>query len=96
MIVKSSSNEISCYDQLNCRLLLCVHMLYALWVVSYETYTVILVIKRRLTVINLSWENNLPTFRLNAPVVIRVKLLEHSVEISFSELKLVTNNLLFI
>ena len=29
--------------------------------------------KRRLSVTNLSSENNLPTFRLNAPVVIRAK-----------------------
>ena len=30
--------------------------------------------KRRLSVTNLSSENNLPTFRLNAPVVIRAKV----------------------
>ena len=52
--------------------------------------------KRRLSIINLTLEINLPTFRLNSPVVIRVKLLEHPVEMSFSELKLVTDNLLFI
>ena len=32
--------------------------------------------KRRLTVTNLSSENNLPTFRLNAPVIIRTKVKE--------------------
>ena len=31
-------------------------------------------IERRLSVTNLSSENNLPTFRLNAPVVIRAKV----------------------
>ena len=40
--------------------------------------------KRRLSVTNMSSENNLPTFQLNAPVIIG------------SELKLVTDNLLFI
>ena len=45
--------------------------------------------KRRLSGTNLSSENNLPTFRLNAPVVINIGKL-------FSELKLVTDNLLFI
>ena len=73
-------------------------MLYSLQFeikVSYQTYTVIWVMKRRLSIINLSSEINLPTFWLNAPVVIRVKLLEHSVEISFSELKLVTDIITF-
>ena len=89
----------SCHDQLNCRLLLCVHMLYALQFeikVSYWIYTVIWVMKRRLSIINLTLEINLPTFRPKSPVVIRVKLLEHPVEMSFSELKLVTDNVLFI
>ena len=31
-------------------------------------------VKKRLSVTNLSSENNLPTFRLNAPVVIRAKV----------------------
>ena len=44
-----------------------------------------------LSVTNLSSENNLPTFRLNAPVIIRAKVSK-----LFSELKLVTDNLLFI
>ena len=52
--------------------------------------------KRRLSIINLTLEINLATFVLNTPVIIRVKLLEHSVEMSFSELKLVTDNILFI
>ena len=30
--------------------------------------------KRRLSVTNFSLENNLPTFRLNAPVIIRAKV----------------------
>ena len=83
-------------NQLNRRLLLCVHMLYSLHFeikVPYWIYTVIWVMKRRLSIINLTLEINLLTFRLNAPVVIRVKLLEHSVEISFSELKFVTDTL---
>ena len=46
------------------------------------------IIERRLSVTNLSSENNLPMFRLNAPVVIRVKVGK-----VFSELKLVTDNL---
>ena len=54
--------------------------------------------KGRLSVINFSSENNLPTFRLNAPVVIRVKELRtgafsQNVSKLFSELKLVTDNL---
>ena len=59
--------------------------------------------KRRLSVTNLSSENNLPTFRLNAPVVIRAKgwlmmtaAFSRNVWKLFSELKLVTDNLLFI
>ena len=47
------------------------------------------IIERRLSVTTLSSENNLPMFRLNAPVVIRVKVGK-----VFSELKLVTDNLL--
>ena len=31
-------------------------------------------VKKRLSVTNLSSENNLPTFRLNAPVIIRAKV----------------------
>ena len=74
-------------------------MLYPLQLeikVSYWIYTVVWVMKRRLSIINLTLEINLPTFRLNATVVIRMKLLEHPVEMFFSELKLVTDNLLFI
>ena len=44
------------------------------------TRYILLLMKRRLSVTNFSSENNLPTFRLNAPVVIRAKgQLEHSV-----------------
>ena len=50
--------------------------------------------KRRLSVANLSLENNLLTFQLNAPVVISVKVI--SVSKLFSKLKLVTDNLPFI
>ena len=52
---------------------------------------------RRLSVTNLSSENNLSMFWLNASVFIRAKV-EHSVETSASyfQLKLVTDNLLFI
>ena len=46
---------------------------------------------------NLSSENNLPTFRLNAPVMIRAKVMtgafSQNVGKLFSELKLVTDNL---
>ena len=53
--------------------------------------------KRRLPVTNLSSENNLPTFRLNVPVVIGVKVCSsRNVGKLFSKLKLVTDNLLFI
>ena len=52
---------------------------------------------RRLSVTNLSSENNLPTFRLNAPVVVRVKgAFSRNIGKLFSELKLVTDNLLFV
>ena len=52
-------------------------------------------------VTNLSSENNLLTFRLNAPVMIRAKVMmtgafSQNVGKLFSELKLVTDNLLFI
>ena len=71
-------------------------------------------VKRRLSVTNLSSENNLPSFQLNVPVVIRVKVIAAFVCTSFtftlmmtgaftwnvsklfSNLKLVTDNLLFI
>ena len=36
--------------------------------------------KRRLSVTKLSSENNLPTFRLNAPVIIRAKADKYSVQ----------------
>ena len=57
--------------------------------------------KRRLSVTNLSLENNLQTFRLNAPVVIRAKVMttgafSRNEGKLFSELKLVADNLLFI
>ena len=64
---------------------------------------------KRLSVTNLSSENNLPTFQLNAPVLIRAPTLQsssgrpdddwsvsQSISKLFSELKLVTDNLLFI
>ena len=55
--------------------------------------------KRRLSDTNFSSENDLPTFRLNAPVVIRAKLVttgafSPTVSKLFFELKLVTDNLL--
>ena len=64
---------------------------------NWQLFTFLCKLKKSLSVTNLSSENNLPTFRLNAPVVIRVKL-DHSVETSASyfQLKLVTDNLLFI
>ena len=48
----------------------------------------------------MSLENNLPTFQQNAPVVIRAKVMttgafSPNVGKLFSELKLVTDNLLF-
>ena len=63
-------------------------------------------LRERLSVTNLSLENNLLTFRLNAPVVIRAKLKEVQTNVAiythalpkvhvgklFSELKLVTDN----
>ena len=56
--------------------------------------------ERRLSVTNLSSENNLPTFRLNASVVIKVKVstfiagaFSQNVGKLFSKLKLVTDNL---
>ena len=54
--------------------------------------------KRRLSVTNLSLENNLPTFRLNAPVVIRADV-NWSIQSKcqqdiFRKLKLVTDSLL--
>ena len=56
--------------------------------------------KRRLSVTDLSSENNLPTFQLNAPVVIRAEVttgaFSQNVGKLFSELKSVTDNLLFI
>ena len=46
----------------------------------------LLKIEERLSVTNYSSKNNLPTFRLNAAVVIRAKWrLEHSVETSASD-----------
>ena len=51
----------------------------------------------RLSGTNLSSENNLPMFRLNAPVIIRVKVaFNRNVGKLFSELKLEMDNLLFI
>ena len=50
---------------------------------------------KRLPGTNLSSENNLPMFRLNAPVVIR-EALSRNVGKLFSELKLVPDSLLFI
>ena len=52
----------------------------------------------RLSVTNLSSENNLQMFQLNAPVVFRVKVMmtggfSRNVSKLFSELKLVTDNL---
>ena len=48
-------------------------------------------------VINLSSENNLPTFRLNAPVILTTTgVFSQIIGKLFSELKLVTDNLLFI
>ena len=47
--------------------------------------------KRRLSVANLSLENNLLTFRLNASVVISAKVI--NIGKLFSKLKLVTDNL---
>ena len=61
--------------------------------------------KERSSVSNLSLENNLPMFRLNAPVVIRAKvkrwtnvaIYSHALHVKlFSQLKLVTDNLLCI
>ena len=56
--------------------------------------------KRRLSGTNLSSENNLPTFQLNTPVVIRAKVttgaFSRNVGKLFSKLKLVPDNLLFI
>ena len=59
--------------------------------------------KRRLSVTNLSLENNFSTFQLNTPAIIRTKVVcrdDHWSIYSnfgklFSELKLVTDNLLF-
>ena len=39
--------------------------------------------KRRLSVTNFSLENNLPTFRLNAPVVIRAKVKKYEQKLQF-------------
>ena len=56
-----------------------------------------MILERRLSVTNLSSENNLPTFWLNAPVVIRAKgAFSQNVSKLFSKLKLVTDNLLSI
>ena len=43
--------------------------------------------------INLIMENNLPIYRQNAPVIIRVKAFSQKIGKLFSELKLVTDNL---
>ena len=57
-------------------------------------------LKRRLSGTNLSLENNLLMFQLNAPVIIRVKVVtgafSQSIGKLFSKLKLVPDNLLFI
>ena len=59
--------------------------------------------KRRLSVTNLSSENNLPMFRLNAAVVTRASFalmmtgaFSRNASKLFSDLKLVTDNLLFV
>ena len=57
--------------------------------------------KRRLSITNLSSENNLPMFQLNAPVFLFINpftlmIFSRNIGKLFSELKLVTDNLLFI
>ena len=55
--------------------------------------------KRRLSGTNLSSENHLPMFQLNAPVVIALLVtgaFSRNIGKLFSKLKLVTDNLLFI